>query len=248
MAVKNNTVSFSGGVEVSDYCDIIGPTENKMTAWQEILDYLKSKGFTRLELDNIPETSASLNYFRTRYAALISKEDTTPLVSLPASNEEFITQLPRKSRHELRRKIRKFERDHPEIIISEKNPDQSINDLLQLMRLDPGKNEFLTPDMEAFFRLLFKNLSDRTIFLTLSVKSEVTAVTVGFNNNDSFYLYNSGFNETDFSGSGYYLKAKSIETAISKGLKTFNFLQGNERYKYELGGKDFYVYNVKLTL
>jgi CelD/BcsL family acetyltransferase involved in cellulose biosynthesis len=65
---------------------------------------------------------------------------------------------------------------------------------------------------------------------------------------DTLMGYNSGFDETNFSGSGFYLKAKMLERAEQQGFRNFNFLQGNERYKYELGGKDFFVYKADIDL
>ena len=35
---------------------------------------------------------------------------------------------------------------------------------------------------------------------------------------------------------------------VEQKLKEYNFLQGSERYKYELGGKDFFVYSISLSL
>jgi len=40
-------------------------------------------------------------------------------------------------------------------------------------------------------------------------------------------------------------KAMAIKRTIEKGLKQYNFLQGNEAYKYHLGGCDFFVYTIK---
>ncbi len=36
-----------------------------------------------------------------------------------------------------------------------------------------------------------------------------------------------------------------MRTAIKDGKKIYNFLQGDERYKYEMGGEDRFVYRVE---
>lgn len=82
----------------------------------------------------------------------------------------------------------------------------------------------------------------------LLVEKAPAAAMLTFSVGDTLMGYNSGFDEPKFSGSGFYLKAKMLARAEGQGFKKFNFLQGNERYKYELGGKDFYVYRIDVTL
>jgi hypothetical protein len=80
------------------------------------------------------------------------------------------------------------------------------------------------------------------------IHGEVAAATFAFKTKDSLLLYNSGFDGKKFTGAGFYLKAMGVKLVIEKGLKTYNFLQGNYRYKYELGGKDFFVYKASLIV
>jgi len=40
------------------------------------------------------------------------------------------------------------------------------------------------------------------------------------------------------------LIARLIEKAILDGRRVFDFLQGNEEYKYKLGGKDVSLYTL----
>ena len=61
-------------------------------------------------------------------------------------------------------------------------------------------------------------------------------------------LYNSGFDKEKYDSVGLYIKALNIKQAIAHGKKTYNFLQGNERYKYELGAHDFFVYTIEMKL
>jgi CelD/BcsL family acetyltransferase involved in cellulose biosynthesis len=44
---------------------------------------------------------------------------------------------------------------------------------------------------------------------------------------------------------GLLLKALAIEYAIGRGLQCYDFLQGNERYKYDLGGKNTQVMQIR---
>ena len=41
------------------------------------------------------------------------------------------------------------------------------------------------------------------------------------------------------------MNALLIKEAIDKGIKVFDFLRGNERYKYDLGAKDVQLFRIK---
>lgn len=213
LARRGNELILAGGYEVADYLDIKG-------SWDEVKT--KFHG-CHLTLRNVPENSPTAQYFH------MEKEDTTPIAELPPI-------LGKKNRHEMERKIRKFERENETIEFKE----GTIDVLLTLMKLDPRKKEFLTPDMEKFFRKIY-SMGKIT---ELMVHNKPAAAMLTFAQGDTLMGYNSGFDEVNFSGSGFYLKAMMLKRAREEGYKRFNFLQGNERYKYELGGKDFFVYRV----
>ncbi len=233
-ARKNNEVICAGGDEVADYLDIVGEDEVKTKAWPEILEFLKNDGVTSVHLHNIPENSPTIDFFKMHATSVIKEEDTTPMMTLPPI-------LDKKSRHEMERKIRKFERENAHITIKDGN---NIELLLSLMKLDPRKKEFLTPDMEQFFR---KMHTMGTITEILIGNTPVAAL-LAFRADNTVMSYNSGFDETNFSGAGFYLKAMHIRRVSESGIKTYNFLQGSERYKYELGGKDFFVYRIDINV
>lgn len=248
-ARKNTEVIFSGGEEISDYQDLIGPDDAKNAAWPQILQFLKDHGASTIRLHNVPETSPTISFFRNLPGAIVEKEDTTPKFRLPASWEAYIKSLPYKDRHELRRKLRKFEREHPHTAIAESlSPQVDIQVLIDLMAKDKDKQMFLTPDMILFFQKLSHVFSKEISLLILTMDGKPAAATLSFIEDGVSFLYNSGFDRECCQNAGFYLKAMSIKRAIEKGLKEYNFLQGNERYKYELGGKDFFVYAIYLRL
>ena len=61
-------------------------------------------------------------------------------------------------------------------------------------------------------------------------------------------MYNSGFDPAfaDLSV-GLLLKATTIRDAIERGLDSFEFLRGDEQYKYHLGGVDQAVYRMTVV-
>lgn len=261
LARKGNTIIFSGGNEVADYLDLIGEDETKNKSWPEIMNYIKEDGVRNIKLINIPETSPTIEYFSSlakqeastdfsdNTRITITKEDTTPRISLPESWNEYLSMLKSRYRKELKRKLRKFENENPTVEITQRtNLTERIEQLLRLMHMNPEKNKFLIPAIEEFFRGLAEAFSETITLPLLNVDGEVVAAMLSFLSEGSQLSYNSGFNRNVYSGAGFYLRAMSIKKAIEKGYKEYNFLQGSERYKYELGGQDFWVYSVDLSL
>jgi CelD/BcsL family acetyltransferase involved in cellulose biosynthesis len=249
LATCGSDAIASGGEEVADYLDAVGDASDKPDAWEQAIAHLKAQGQTSMTLRNIPESSPSLPFFRTLAGATVEQEDTTPHIELPQTWDEYVTSLSRKYRHELRRKIRKFEREHPDAtIVHSKSPEDDIESLLALMRTNNEKNLFLTPQMEAFFRGIVTTCRSCVDITSVTVADKTVSSILSMKSKKTVFLYNSGFDLASFSGAGFYLKAMSIREAIKGGYHTYNFLQGDERYKYELGGRDFGVFKVTVKL
>lgn len=245
----DDTIQFSGGKEIADYMDIFAAEKGKEVFWLEIISYVKKIGIKKIQLFNIPQSSETYNFFKKNPSASITKEDTTPCMKLPDSWENYINSLTRKHRHEIQRKIRKFESQHEEISFKvTKNSQNDISDALALMQLNQKKNIFFTQSMVSFFQALPNTFLDQLDISILDINKQRAAALVSFTMSNTVYLYNSGFDEINFSGAGFYIKAMHIKSAIERGFKNYNFLQGSERYKYELGGKDFFVYNIEMSL
>lgn len=248
-AKKNNEVIFSGGAEISDYQDIIGPNEKKQEAWQQVLEYGKNDGVTSFHFRNIPESSPTVSFFQKFPNAGVAQEDTTPTILLPATWNAHVESLPYTERHELRRKLRKIEKEHhnPTITVCT-DPSRDVATLLDLMRNDRKKQTFLTPDMTVFFQKIARAFATDISLLILHMGDTPAAATLSFIKDGAYFLYNSGFDKKCCPYAGFYLTAMSIKYALEKGLKEYNFLQGDERYKYDLGGRDFFVYSISVDL
>ena len=253
LARRGDLVIFSGGQEIADYLDLIAPENAKEHAWQEIMKFIELQGVKQLELFNLPQNSKTISFFRKLNAVskkiILTKEDTTPIIALPGNWEQYLLSLDRHNRHELRRKLKRFESDHPDVSFGEsQNPDHDLEILINLMKLNTEKNIFLTRTMETFFRRLPATFPGTLKIFTLKIGDQTVAAVLTFVSGKSLLTYNSGYDKTNYPGAGFYLKASTIRWAMENGLKEYNFLQGNERYKYDLGGVDFFVYRIKVTL
>jgi CelD/BcsL family acetyltransferase involved in cellulose biosynthesis len=112
------------------------------------------------------------------------------------------------------------------------------------------KRRFLTEDHEAFFRAIASGLSEIGIVTLhfLELDKVRVASCLCFDYNGQRLLYNSGFNPEHSNLSvGLLLKASCLGDSISNGLEYFDFLKGDEQYKYHLGGIDRVVYKLSIT-
>jgi CelD/BcsL family acetyltransferase involved in cellulose biosynthesis len=68
---------------------------------------------------------------------------------------------------------------------------------------------------------------------------------LGFAYNTRLYLYNSGYNPAYAANSvGIAAVGLLLRDCATEGLEIFDFLQGDEPYKYTLGARDRVVYRV----
>ena len=60
-------------------------------------------------------------------------------------------------------------------------------------------------------------------------------------------LYNSGHDpEYRYYSVGLLLHSLCLRDALERGYRYFDFLRGNEPYKYRLGGRDHRIYRIAL--
>lgn len=85
----------------------------------------------------------------------------------------------------------------------------------------------------------------RLRFYWLELNDEVAATLYGFAWNGVFYFYLSGFHPRHAShGIGTLLFYEVIQRSIEEGLTHFDFMRGQEEYKYRFGAKDTLNYRM----
>jgi CelD/BcsL family acetyltransferase involved in cellulose biosynthesis len=181
-------------------------------------------------------------------------EAVCPGVDLPSDFEEFVASLSKKDRHELRRKMRNLEAAGQVTFTSVTSADEldaGLDALFHLMRVSRGdKDEFLTPRKEGFFRGLAATFGALGMvrLSTLSLDGTPAAMTFAFEDADTVYLYNSGFDPAfGHLAVGLISKAYGIRDAIGRGKRRFDFLRGSEDYKTRLGGSDRELVTLRLS-
>lgn len=261
------TVHLVGGTEVSDYLDIIAPPQHHQEVCSALLDaletpFLRENGFLwhLLDLRCLPAASPTLaSVARLANArgwqTQQTREDVCPVLELPQSWEEYLTaRLSKKQRHELRRKIRRAEGEARVdwYWVTDENWEEGLELFFYLHKAShPDKDAFMDDRMQGFFRAVARAALDRD-WLRLSVlrfNGRPVASYLCFDYGSDRLVYNSGFDLSAYAdlGPGIVLLGYLVEDAIRRGLSRFDFLQGNERYKYEFGAVDTEVMRVLIS-
>ncbi len=232
---------------VSDYGDILFQQGKEQMVWNAIISYAKENGYG-LKLDFVRESSASYRILTTYNPQPTTLEiDVAPFLALSKTWDEYLANLSRHNRQELRRKMKKL----TDVRLAYVEPTgENLSTLFNLMRQSgEDKVRFLKPEMEAFFTELitFFHTEKSGKFVFLYQNEMPIAAVVGFIFNSRWYLYNSGYraNLRQLSP-GVVLKGLLIKDAIEKGIEVFDFLRGNERYKYNLGGVEEKLYTIAM--
>lgn len=246
-----------GCEEVADYLDFIVAQGREDQVYATLVDYFKSPSapaWDRLDLCNIHQDSSTLNILHDLAKARgwtisTAKDDVCPIVRLPGTWEEYLEMLEGKQRREIRRKLRRAGGEIAQnwyVVGPEHDLETEVGAFLDLMAASaPDKADFLTPRMRDFFRQLARVTFDagwlQLVFLRVGGRN--AAAYLNFVYNNRVLVYNSGLDWRTFPklGAGIILTAHCIRHAIEQGREVFDFLQGDERYKYQFGGQDVEV-------
>ena len=248
-----------GGVDVSDYLDLIAPAELEPDVWRALLQSRAGQP-VEWDLHGIRAASPTLGIVPSLAAsnglrAVSAVEERCPVLELPDSWDEYLAHLPGKDRHELRRKMRKLERELPGAVVRSHGHaegwDQAMDEFLTLHRLSKvGKARFMDERMEQFFRLVTRDLATagwmRAWFLEWQGAPIATFLCLEYAG--SVGLYNSGFQPAQSRlAPGIVLLAHVIRDAIERGTPRFDFLRGEEPYKYAFGPAPQDLFNVRIA-
>ena len=182
----------------------------------------------------------------------IDQTDLTAVLPLPEDFETYIERLPGKKRHELRRKIRRFDREAPgwSLRSASANLDEDVHLFIEMHKGSEGlKGKFMLPERASFFARVADALYPTGVLSLdfLEVDGAPIAATFSFVYDNVFYLYNSAYSKSFSSlAPGLMIVARLIERSIHQGHLRFDFLRGRERYKFDLGAEAIPLHAVKL--
>lgn len=252
---------FLGSVEISDYLDFIVRPDDLQPFLNELLPFLQSADLPEwqaLDLYNLLDPSPSVEALKGTAAALgwqaeVEQAYHAPYIPLPGDWEAYLASIDKKQRHEIRRKVRRAEAAPVApswyLVEDERTLDEEIDAFLGMMAQDPNKKEFLTEPMQAAMREIIRcAFKEGCLHLAvLTFGEQRAAAYLSFDYLNRLWVYNSGWDSrfSEFSP-GWVLLAYLLEWANKNGRSEFDFMRGDEDYKYRFGGVDRAVMRVVL--
>jgi len=248
-----------GSIEISDYLDVLICPEQMPAFVDALFDHLASPlapSWKVLDFYNILETSPTLPILQTAAARRgwhyqQQRLHHCPYIPLPGDWETYLAGIDKKQRHEIRRKMRRAESSETPVrwyIVADKEQlDTHIDDFLRLMELDPDKRAFLTSAMRAQLRaIIHAACAGGWLQLAfLEVGGEKAAAYLNFDYGGHIWVYNSGL---DFRfgalSPGWVLLGYLLQWANEHQRLAFDFMRGDEEYKYRFGAIDRFIVRV----
>lgn len=261
--IRKKEIHFVGSLEISDYLDFIVQPQNSkafITGVFALLKEEKARFPGKINLFNIPENSPSLPILKkigenVDWAVEIEPAYHTPTISLSNDWETYLAGINKKQRHEIRRKLRRASNSDDDVswyITTKKNDlSQDIAGFIQLMEVDKEKKRFLTDEMrKQMSEIILWAFNEGILQLSfLTINGEKAAGYLCFDYRDRIWVYNSGFTpDYHYYSPGWVLLSYLIQHAIKTGKMHFDFMRGEETYKYRFGANDGFVMKVHAEL
>ncbi|MCS6870264.1 MAG: GNAT family N-acetyltransferase [Anaerolineae bacterium] len=262
---EERVLRLIGCADVTDYLDIIAPHAQRDAFCAGIAAYLQahSDAFSRINLCNIHGQSPTLVDLpsaleRAGFQVTLRPQEVCPVIQLPDSFERYLESLDKKQRHEARRKLRRAESAEEKVAWYIVGPNHDIHAALEtfltlMAASHPNKAAFLQNEQNcAFFKLVVPRMAAcgwlQLAFLTAG--DVPIAAYLNFDYDNRILVYNSGLQPEGYAhlSGGIVLLLYLIQHAIECGRREFDFLRGNEEYKYRLGGQDRPVIEIQARL
>ncbi len=263
-----------GSIEISDYLDVIVNPRDLPVFIPGLLDFLdhsgpaglsvaapeaESKPWQTLDWHNLPDGSPTLPVLKTEaekrgWSFSVNQTYRAPSIPLAGDYETYLCGIDKKQRHEIRRKMRRIGESGSDVrwyIVTDGDTlDAEVDAFLVMMTEEPDKAKFLTEDMRRQI-----HLSSRAAFengwlqLTfLEVDGQKAAGYLNFDYLNRIWVYNSGIERRFLELSpGWVLLGHLLQWANENKRSEFDFMRGNEDYKYRFGGVDHFLVRAKVT-
>lgn len=252
---------FVGGIDLTDYLGPICSADDRDSVAETLVRWLTETDTQWDEFDahNMPVPFGFAEFLvdradRAGFTFTMEQEETSAVMPLPPEWDSYLAMLGSKDRHELKRKRRRLEREHPDAVFRSSDEDNLEQDLKVFIDMHRGaegmKGHFMRPEIATFFERMAHEFIGlgwlRLDFLEVAGRS--VASTFSFEFNNTFYLYNSSYEpEVRRLSPGFVLVSELVKRAIGDGVQRFDFLRGPEQYKYQLGAQALPLHNVRIV-
>lgn len=244
---SNGEIRFAGDPELTDYHTPFGEHCDDL-----IVAVAEEEWPDRFVLDSLPQEAAKplvAGLERAGWDVATRVHEVAAVLELPDTFDEYLSAIGKKERHEMRRKRRRYARAVGEIRHeTHRGPGWAFDEFVRLHRMSEGdKGLFLTDEhLHLFARL--SEVEGWRIDVLHTPDDRAASAVFGYADPAGYYLYNSAYDPTLRDGSpGVVLLGTMIERAISEGMPRFDFLKGNEAYKFRLGARRRDLYEIVAT-
>lgn len=253
-------LALIGCDRTTDYGDMLVDPAYIPSLSETLADFVAG-GFGRwqaVEFRSLPESSPLLTTFREAahrrgLASNLYVSNSCPVVHLAPTWDDYLAALDKTHRHELRRKMRRSQAVGKQTLHSYTAPSEVAAALERFLRLHrasrPDKAAYWDETTVSFFEGMAQVFAEAG-WLSLNfmrIDDRDVAATLSFSRGQRVMLYNSGLDpEYRTHSVGIALHAADIHQAIDQGKEWYDFLRGNEAYKYDLGGLDTPIFNLTL--
>lgn len=237
-AVRDGRIlTFAGHEDLIDYRAPSGSDAVELLA-----DLIAKEPDLSVKVDSLPIEAAEAVEEAVRRAGRVPDRrlhETTARLDVGEDFEAYLARISKKERHELRRKRRRYEEElGTAILVRESTPGDLLEEFVRLHRAAQGdKGEFMTASMAEYFRDVL-TLEGWHVDGLVERHGRVTAAAFSYEDDRGYYLYNSGYDpDLRHVSPGIVLLGALIETTAESPRAIFDFLKGDEPYKYRLGAE-----------
>lgn len=258
----DGVVHFNGCLEETDYLDLIAAPEYAEAGWTAVFEALHSPNFPQwhtLDFCNVPSASLTRTILpqlaqKYGYSWQESVQEVCPIIQLADTFDGYLDGIDSKQRREIQRKMRRAEASGVTLRVVGQDDDvvTAVDQFLTLLQSSTfEKRDWLNEGRRALFydTAAAAQKAGTLQLMFVEVNGERAAALFNFDYNGRIWVYNSGLNPNAFGplSLGVVLTAMAIEYAIANGRSEFDFLRGNEIYKYRFGAQDTTIHRQHIT-
>jgi len=199
---------------------------------------------TRFRFDSLPGEVASelVEAFECSGLRVSSTvHEVAAVIEFAGSYDDYLGAIGKKQRHEIRRKRRRYQESIGDVVHDVQTAaGWGVEEFFRLHRMADGdKGGFMTPERETFFRDLLGWDGWRVDLLVVPGERRAAACCFSYVDDEGAYLYNSSYDrDLGDASPGVVMIGSMIERATSEGVPRFDFLKGDETYKFRLGAHE----------
>lgn len=257
---RGRRLRLLGGDDLTDYLGpVVADPSFLPDLTQALVEFLgASEGWDYFDAKSLPVPFGFAEWLveaadRQGFDFTISQDEVSAVIALPGSFDHYQRSLSKKRRHELRRKLRRVDREVGTSRLATADQDTleiDVKRFIEMHRLSEGeKGRFMNPQRARFFSKVAKIFSQADMLSLdfLEADGEAIAATFSFRFERSLYIYNSAYSPDHKRLSpGLVLAARLVERSIEEKFRVVDFLSGRERYKFDLGAVALPMHTVQI--